>query len=73
MFFGRHLLELLDQFDVDVEVLGLEAGEHAAEVAFWDVGGGFDLAGQYPFADWRVAVPGLLVYMSSRAPLLMGS
>lgn len=56
MLFLRHLLQLLDELDVDFKVLGLEAGEHAAKVAFWNVSGGFDLAAQHPFANWRVAI-----------------
>lgn len=49
------LLELPDELEVGVEVLGLEAGELLAEVALRDVLVRFDLSGQDAAADRGVA------------------
>lgn len=48
----------MDEFDVDGEVLGAEAGLHVPDVAWREVGVGFYGAGQHTAAERGVAVIG---------------
>lgn len=48
---GRQLLDLSDQAQVLLKDVRLEAREHAPEVVRWEVGEGFDLAGEDAVAE----------------------